>query len=167
MAEETISDIQPAKSEEPALDIQPEAVDRDYPEFSPEPIDKRPLIIGIVVATSILLISVIIGVWLFFHPVEAEIIRDIMIIFLGISMFFILVFLTVLIVMISYLVLKTNDLVQLLDREVRPLLYNIQETTGTVRGTTTFLSDYAVQPVIATISSVAAVRAVFRSLFRR
>lgn len=138
-----------------------------YPEFTPEPIDKRPLYIGIGVATAILLVSIIIGVWLFFNPVIAEIVRDIVIIYIGISSFFILIVLVILIVMVAYLTLKTNDLVQLLDREVRPLLYNIQETTNTVRGTTTFLSDKAVQPVIATVSSIAAVKAIFKSLFRR
>jgi hypothetical protein len=138
-----------------------------YPEFSPTPVDKRPLIIGIIVAASILLVSIIVAVWLFFNPVTAAIVRDIVIIFMGISSFFILIAVVVMIVMLIYLILKTNDLVQLLDREMRPLLYNIQETTNTLRGTTTFLSDKAVQPVIATVSSIAAVKAIFRSLFRR
>jgi hypothetical protein len=138
-----------------------------YPEFSPTPVDKRPLIIGIAVAASILLISIIIAIWLFFHPDTAEIVRDIVIIFMGISSFFILIAVLIMIVMLAYLILKTNDLVQLVDREIRPLLYNIQETTNTVRGTTSFISNKAVQPVIATVSSIAAVKAIFRSLFRR
>jgi hypothetical protein len=138
-----------------------------YPEISPTPIDKRPLIIGIIVAVSILLLSIVIAVYLFFNPDTAEVIRDIVIIFLGISSFFILMCLVIMIVMLTYLILKTNDLVQLIDREVRPLLYNIQETTNTVRGTTSFISDKAVQPVIATVSSIAAVKAIFKSLFRR
>lgn len=138
-----------------------------YPELSPTPIDKRPLIAGVIFASVFLLISIILGVWLYFHPVTAEIVRDIVIIFLGISSFFILICMVILIIMIAYLVLKTNDLVQLLDREVRPLLYNIQETTSTVRGTSTFVSDYAVQPIISTVANVAAVKAIFRSLFRR
>jgi len=163
MAEETALEIQPDVSDH----SQPEAANHQYPEFSPEPVDKRPLIFGIIFAVAIILISVIVGVWLYFHPDTAEIIRDIMIIFLGISTFFILIFIIILIVMISYLILKTNDLIQLLDRAVRPLLTNIQETTGTVRGTTTFLSDYAARPVIATISSITAVKAMVRSLFRR
>ena len=138
-----------------------------YPEISPTPIDKRPLIIGIIVAASILLISILAAVWLFFHPATAEVVRDIVIIFLGMSSFFILICIVIMIVMLVYLILKTNDLVQLIDREIRPLLYNIQETTNTVRGTTSFISDKAVQPVIATVSSIAAVKAIFKSLFRR
>ena len=142
-------------------------VSKQYPEFTPTPVDKRPLIIGSIVAVAILLISIVVAVYLFYHPETAEIVRDIVIIFLGISTFFILICLVIMIVMLAYLILKTNDLVHLLDREVRPLLYNIQETTNTVRGTTTFLGDKAVQPVIATVSSIAAVKAIFRSLFRR
>ena len=138
-----------------------------YPEISPTPIDKRPLIIGIIVAASLLLISILAAVWLFFHPATAEVVRDIVIIFLGMSSFFILICIVIMIVMLVYLILKTNDLVQLIDREIRPLLYNIQETTNTVRGTTSFISDKAVQPVIATVSSIAAVKAIFKSLFRR
>ena len=140
---------------------------KQYPELTPTPVDKRPIIIGIIVAVSILLISIVAAVYLFYHPETAAIVRDIVIIFLGISTFFILICLVIMIVMLAYLILKTNDLVHLLDREVRPLLYDIQETTHTVRGTTTFLSDKAVQPVIATVSSIAAVKAIFRSLFRR
>ena len=115
----------------------------------------------------ILLISIVAAVYLFFHPETAAVARDIVIIFLGLSTFFILICMVIVIVMLAYLVLKTNDLVQLIDREIRPLLYNIQETTNTVRGTTTFISDKAAQPVIATVSSIAAVKAIFRSLFRR
>ena len=159
MTEKTEFGFEPQNTYNPA--------DNKYPEFSPEPIDKRPLIFGIIFAAVILIISIAVGVWLFFHPDIAAIIRDIFIIFLGISTFFILMFLIILIVMIGYLVLKVNDITQLLNREVRPLLYNLQETTGTVRGTTTFLSENAAKPVIATAANIAAVRAIFRSLFRR
>jgi len=64
-------------------------------------------------------------------------------------------------------VLKINDLIQLLQREIKPLLVNVQDTAMTVKGTTTFISDHAVQPVITTASTVSAVKAIFRSLFRR
>jgi hypothetical protein len=47
------------------------------------------------------------------------------------------------------------------------MLTKLQETMGTVRGTATFLSNHAVQPVINTASNVAAVRAIFRALFQR
>jgi hypothetical protein len=69
--------------------------------------------------------------------------------------------------MMAYLVLKVNDVTQLINREIKPLLYNLQETTGTVRGTTTFLSENAAKPVIAAAANIAAAKAIFRSLFRR
>jgi len=119
------------------------------------------------VAAAILLLSIAVAVYLFYNPATAGVVRDIVIIFLGLGTFLILICVIIMIVMLTYLILKTNDLVHLIDREVRPLLYNIQETTYTLRGTTTFLSDKAVQPVIATVSSIAAVKAIFRSLFRR
>lgn len=144
-----------------------QTLDSRYPELTPEPVNYRPLIFGVIVAVSILIFSIVAAIWLYFHPATAEVIRDIVLIFLGISTFFILVFMVILIFMLSYVVLKTNDLIQLLNREVRPLLQNLQETTGTVRGTTTFISDYAAKPVISVVSSISAVKAAARSLFQR
>jgi hypothetical protein len=138
-----------------------------YPEFSPTPVDKRPLIIGGIVAVVILVMIVLIGVYLFFNPATAQVVRDIVIIFLGLSSFLILIGLIILVMILLYLTLKINDLVQLFDREIKPLLHNIQQTSQTVRGTTTFISNKAAQPIIATVSSIAAVKAIFSSLFRR
>lgn len=152
--------------EETTASIQPTVSDR-YPEFSPEPVDKRPLFIGITVALVFLLLTIGGGIWLFLNPIAAAILRDIFLIYLGFGAVFVILLLIMLVVMTAYLVIKVNDLVQLLDREIKPLLVKIQETAGTVRGTTTFISDQAVQPVIKTASSVAAIRTILRSLFTR
>jgi hypothetical protein len=143
------------------------SVDNPRPELSAEPIDKQPIIIGVGVALGFLLISLALGWWLFLHPVAAAIIRDILIIYIGVGIFVVILLLIVLVVITSYLVIKVNDLVQLTDREIRPVLANIQESINTVRGTTVFLSDHAVQPVISTLSSVTAVKTIVRSLFQR
>ncbi|MBN1994844.1 MAG: hypothetical protein JW953_19255 [Anaerolineae bacterium] len=137
-----------------------------YPELSPEPTDKRPLIYGIIAAVIVILLFGGIGVGLFFWE-HTPLLRDIFIIYLGLGVFVIILLLIALIVIIAYLVIKVNDLVQLLDREIKPMLTKLQETTGTIRGTATFLSDRAVQPVITTVSTVSAIKAIFRSLFRR
>ncbi|NJN95828.1 MAG: hypothetical protein HC875_17845 [Anaerolineales bacterium] len=137
------------------------------PELSPEPIDKRPLIIGIVVAVVIIIIFGLLGWWLFTNPPAAAVLRDIFIIFLGLGAFLIILLLIALVVITVYLVLKINDLIQLLNREVRPVLSQLQSTMHTAQGTTNFLSEQAVKPVITTASAVAGVQAVFRSLFRR
>jgi hypothetical protein len=143
------------------------SVDNPRPELSAEPIDKQPIIIGASVALGFLLISLALGWWLFLHPVAAAIIRDILIIYIGVGIFVVILLLIVLVVITSYLVIKVNDLVQLTDREIRPVLANIQQSINTVRGTTVFLSDHAVQPVISTLSSVTAVKTIVRSLFQR
>jgi hypothetical protein len=142
-------------------------IDNRYPELSPEPIDKRPMIYGAVFAVVFILIFLGVGVWLFFNPVATAILRDIFIIYLGLGAFVVILLLIVLVVITAYLVIKVNDLVRLLDREIKPILLKLQETAGTVQGTTTFISDHAVQPIISTVSTYAAARAIVRSLFRR
>jgi cytochrome c biogenesis protein CcdA len=137
------------------------------PELSAEPINKRPIIIGGAVALAIVIIFGGIGWLLFIYPETTGTVRDIFIIYMGLGIFIIILLLIALIVMAAYLVLKINDLVQLLDREIKPMLAKVQEALNTVRGTTTFLSDHAVQPVITTVSTVSGVKAIFRSLFRR
>lgn len=168
MAEETIE----STSEEFAIPQTAEPgvtppVSQRYPELGPQPIDKRPLIYGIISAIVIILIFVGIGVWLFLHPAASAVLRDIFIIYLGLGAFVIILLLIALVVITSYLVIKINDLVHLLDREIKPVLLKLQETAGTVQGTTTFISDYAVQPIISTVSTYAATRAIFRALFQR
>jgi len=137
------------------------------PELSAKPVDKRPIIFGILGAVIIIVVFSGIGVWLYYHPQDAAIFRDIFIIFLGLGAFFVILLLIALVIITGYLVLKVNDLIQLLNREIKPILLKIQETLGTAQGTVTFLSDHAVQPVISTASTIAAIRAITRSLFRR
>ena len=144
-----------------------ETVDNPRPELSAEPINKQPIIIGSVVALGFLVLSLVCGWWLFTHPIAAAVLRDILIIYIGIGIFVVILLLIALVVITSYLVIKVNDLVQLTDREIRPVLANIQESVNTVRGTTVFLSDHAVQPVISTASTIAGVKTIVRSLFRR
>jgi hypothetical protein len=138
-----------------------------YPELVPEPVDKRPLIYGIIAAVVIIVIFVGVGIILFLNPVATATLRDIAIIYLGLGAFVIILLLIVLIVITSYLVLKVNDLTQLLNREIKPILLKVQETTSTIYGTTTLISDQAVKPVIATASAFAGAKAIVAALFKR
>lgn len=152
-----------------------DTVSSSRPELSMKPVDKRPAVIGGIFALVVLLIFIGAGWWLFVNPAAAAVLRDIFIIFMGLGVFFIILLLIVLIVATFYLVLKVNDLVQLINREVvqvmnqeiRPALNRVQSTLTTVKGTTTFLSDQAVKPVMTTAGYVAATKAIFNSLFRR
>ncbi|MCK6627930.1 MAG: hypothetical protein L6R45_22475 [Anaerolineae bacterium] len=143
------------------------AASNSRPELSPEPIDKRPLVFGIIVAVVIIILFGLLGWWLFTNPPAAAVLRDIFIIFLGLGAFLIILLLIALVVITVYLVLKINDLIQLLNREIRPVLSQLQSTVQTAQGTTVFLSEQAVKPVITTVSAVAGVQAIVRSLFRR
>lgn len=144
-----------------------DSISRPMPELSARPADKRPIVIGVIVAVVILLIFGGIGWLLFINPVATATLRDIFIIFMGLGIFLIILLLIILVVATTYLVLKVNDLIQLLDREVKPILSKLQDTMQTVKGTTLFYSDQAIKPVITTAGYVAGVQAIFRSLFRR
>ncbi len=144
------------------------------PELSPDPFDKRPLIIGGLIAVGFMVVAVLIAYWLYNNPTKAEVIRDIFIIYLGIGIFFLIPLLIVLVIVLIYLVLKLNDLTQLLKREIAPMLITVQNsldtvqgTLNTAKGTTTFISENAAKPVISTVSAVSAAGAIFRALFKR
>ncbi len=154
-------------TEETLAPYNPKQFDNPRPELSPEPIDKRPLLIGGLVAIVLVAVFVGIGWWLFVNPAATAVLRDIFIIFMGLGIFVIILLLVMLIVITAYLVLKVNDLVQLLDREIKPMLTNLNTMLKTAQGTTTFISEQAVKPVISTVSAVAAARAIFQNLFQR
>lgn len=154
-------------SEETVSLIEHNEVRGRRPELSAKPADKRPIIYGVIAAVILILIFGGLGVLFFNYPRATAVIRDIFIIYMGLGVFTIILLLIALIVITTYLVLKVNDLVQLTDREVRPVLGKLQQTSNTVGGTATFVSEQAVKPVIATASTVAGVRAVVKALFRR
>ncbi len=137
------------------------------PELSAKPANKKPIIIAVISVFGFFAISLGFGIWLYNYPLKAAILRDITIIYLGFGLFAVILLLIMLVVIIAYLVLKVNDLVVLLDREIKPMLIKVQESLDTVRGTTTFISDQAVQPIIKTAGAFTAVRVVIQSLFGR
>jgi hypothetical protein len=128
------------------------------PELSAKPADKRPLLFGGIGAIVIIVLFGVLGYFLFIYPQATATIRDIFIIFLGLGAFVVILLLIALVVMTAYLVLKVNDLVKLIDREIKPILVKLQSSAVTVQGTTTFLSENAVKPVISTAATIAAAR---------
>jgi len=137
------------------------------PELSAKPFDRRPLFIGIGVVVVFLVLFVGLTWWLYAHPADAEIIRDISIIYIAVGLLVLIPMVIILIVIAAYLLLKINDVVRLLDREIRPILSDIQVTLGSVKGTTNFLSEEAAKPVIKTASTVYGMNAIVKALFRR
>ncbi len=115
---------------------------------------------------GLLLLALIVGgvfavIALVNNPDQTETIRDIVIIFMAVESLVIGLVLIILIVQLA-------QLTTLLRNEVKPILDSTNETLGTVRGTTAFLSDNLVKPVVRVNSAVAALRRAFELVrFRR
>lgn len=125
----------------------------DHPYQSNEDEGSSPWL-GILILTFVLvaiagLVFAIIG--LFNHPELAESIRDIVIIFVAVESMIIGLALILLIVQIA-------RLTAIIQNEVRPLIDSGSETVNTLRGTSQFLSDKMVRPVIKINSTFAALR---------
>ena len=86
-------------------------------------------------------------------------IRDIFLIFLALEVFLIGLALLVLVVQLAVLI-------NLIQHEIRPILESTQQTVQTVRGTTQFLSEHLVEPVIK-LNEYLAVILQFGGLVRR
>ncbi len=68
-------------------------------------------------------------------------------------------------VLLAILLFQLQSLTSLLRDEIQPILQSINQTTGTVRGTATFVSDAVVTPMIQVAGYVSGVREAFRTLF--
>jgi len=99
------------------------------------------IIAGLVVAVMVLLN----------HPEQTEALRDIVIIFVAVESLIIGLALIILIIQIA-------RLTAIIQNEVKPLIDSGNETINTLRGTSQFLSDKMVQPVIKVNSTFAAIR---------
>ncbi|MCK5646066.1 MAG: hypothetical protein KAH97_04755 [Anaerolineales bacterium] len=113
---------------------------------------QRAIIIGALLFLVFLIIGVVLAVIsMVNHPDQTETIRDIVIIFMAVESLIIGLTLIILIIQLA-------KLTALLQNEIRPILDSTNETLSTLRGTTTFLSNNLVNPVIKANSTVAAVR---------
>jgi hypothetical protein len=105
---------------------------------------------GVVLAVVLALAGV--AVWAMLrNPEQTETIRDVVIVFVAAEALLIGLALVLLLVQLA-------RLTALLQNEIRPILLSTQDTLDTVRGTTAFLGNNLVDPVIKANSSLAAVR---------
>jgi predicted tellurium resistance membrane protein TerC len=103
---------------------------------------RRALLIGGVVVALILVIAAIAGAFaLIQRPALAASVRDVFIIAMALEFLLIGVAMVVLIVQLAVL---TN----MLQHEIKPILDSTNETVNTLRGTTAFLSENLVGPVV-------------------
>jgi hypothetical protein len=107
--------------------------------------------IGLVVLAVILVASGFAVAAMLKSPEQTGTIRDIVIVFMAAEALVIGLALVILIAQIA-------RLTTLIQNEIRPILTSTQETLDTVRGTTAFIGNNLVDPVIKANSSLAAVR---------
>ena len=98
--------------------------------------------IGLVIAALLVLGLVVTGLVLLLQPgTDTARIRDIFIIFMALEFLLIGIVMIILIVQLARLTL-------LLQNEIKPILDSTNETANTLRGTTAFLSEHLVEPVL-------------------
>ncbi len=156
--------------------------EQKYPELSAVPADKTPLIAAGVILGIIALVTIGFTSYAIFTKSEyiAEMLRDIAtlrdlsIILVAGLLVVIAIILVVLIVVLTYIGLKLNDLLNLLNRQLQPLLdkanqtaTSANQTVKTVQNRVSLVSDEAVKPVINALSYVSAVKAIAKTLFQR
>jgi len=116
---------------------------------------QRWIMAGIIVAVILILAGIVVAVIaLTKYPAVATNVRDIFIIFMAFESLVIGAALVVLVIQIA-------SLINLLQNEVKPILQSTSETVNTLRGTTEFLSENLVEPVIKLNSYLAGLRKFF------
>ena len=108
----------------------------------------------VIVVAVVLPILVVLGAAVYgmvSYPEVTSVLRDISIIALALLTIVIGLFLIVLIFQLQSLIVLLRD-------EIRPILESANETAGTVRGTTTFVSDAVVTPMITAASYASAAK---------
>ena len=109
------------------------------------------IVLGIALAAGILFLASN-------YSAELEAVRDVFIIALALES---CVFGVVLMLMLIMLIRLVNTV----EFEIKPILEQTNETIGTVRGTTNFVSKNVIDPVVKTKSYVVGVRQGLRALF--
>jgi len=69
-------------------------------------------------------------------------------------------------VFLAILIFQVQSLIALLRNEIKPILDSANQTVSTVRGTSTFVSDTVVSPMIQALSFASGVRQTAKVLFR-
>jgi hypothetical protein len=116
---------------------------------------QRWIMAGIMVVVILVLAGIVVAVIaLTKYPAVATNVRDIFIIFMAFESLVIGAALVVLVIQIA-------SLINLLQNEVKPILQSTSETVNTLRGTTEFLSENLVEPVIKLNSYLAGLRKFF------
>jgi len=120
----------------------PGTIENQTKTVTEEPRDQRKVVIGAVIALIVFLAVVIGSVYVLVLPTtDTARVRDIFIIFMALESLIIGLTLVILIVQLA-------RLINLIQNEIKPIMESTNETVSTLRGTTRFLSDNMVEPVL-------------------
>jgi hypothetical protein len=115
---------------------------------------QRGIIIGAIIGLIVILGLMAVFVWFLLQPATpTERIRDIFIIFMALES----ILLGFVLILLVYQLARLTNLLQ---NEIKPILESTNETVNTLRGTTTFISDNLVQPVISMNEYLAAISSI-------
>ncbi len=124
------------------------------------PMDPRAKQMIVIVSMAVVVIVALLGIagfFLYSRPQATTFLRDIAVIILAFETLVVIFFLGVVTVLLIYVILT-------LEREIKPVLNATSETVYTVRGTTTFVSDTVVSPIMTVASIVGAVKGVAQAI---
>lgn len=116
-----------------------------------DPRAKKMIVIVSIAVVVIVALLVAAGFFLYSRPQTTTFLRDIAVIILAFETLVVIFFLGVMTVLLIYVILT-------LEREIKPALKATSETIYTVRGTTTFVSDTVVAPIMSVAGIVGAVK---------
>ncbi len=118
---------------------------------------QRRTLIGLIVAGVLIIALIVVGAVLLLKQSSDTTgkIRDVFIIFMALESILIGLALIILIIQIA-------RLINLLQNEVKPIIDSTNETVSTLRGTTRFLSDNLVEPVIKLNEYLAGAQQLFK-----
>lgn len=120
------------------LDL-PDFEEEDYQEKEPQSTGKK---IFFIIGGLLLLTLIVVGLVMLLQPgTDTGRVRDIFIIFMALEFLLIGGVMIILIIQLARLTL-------LLQNEIKPILESTNETANTLRGTTAFLSEHLVEPVL-------------------
>lgn len=118
------------------------------PHAAAERKQRQIIVVASIAAVAIFILVIAAIIYLMQPGTATDKIRDIFIIFMALESLVIGAALVVLVVQIA-------SLINLLNNEIKPMLESTNETIATLRGTTIFLSENVVEPVVKLNSYVA------------
>ncbi|MEW6233147.1 MAG: hypothetical protein AB1566_12645 [Chloroflexota bacterium] len=114
----------------------------------------------VAVVTLIVLAAIVFAVVQIYPTIGLSGLRDIAIIILVLESFIVTLLLAIVVVLLW-------QLIDMLKKEIKPVLASARQTADTVKGTTTFVSDGLVAPLIRVYSLSSGVLGTFRGLIRK